>query len=189
MRMLPFALALLPLVVQAPSVLACEEDEDHEDEHDVPDLEDVPPPPEVFLNERRIGVQPLELTPELRSYFGAPGDAGVMIARVEKGGPADRAGLKVGDIIIRAGGEKVDEVSALILAISKTPSGHAINLEVLRDREHEEIDVRADHAPKHRGRLLGLRGRELFSFDREALREELRVLREHLERLHERIDD
>lgn len=197
MRMLPFALVLLPLVVHASNVLACEDedDEDGEDDEDrahagVDHEDDVPPPPEIFHSDRRIGVQPLDLTPELRVYFGAPDDAGVMIARVEKDSPAERAGLKVGDIIIRAGGEKIDESSALILAVSKTPPGLSINLEILRDREREEFDVHADHnRGKNRFIRFGARDDEPFvSFDREAMREELRVLRQHLDRLRERMD-
>src|ERR1700674_1056075 len=46
-----------------------------------------------------LGVELSELTPELRAHFGAPESAGVMVARVAAGSPAEKGGLNVGDII------------------------------------------------------------------------------------------
>ena len=43
-----------------------------------------------------LGVELVDLTPELREHFGAPRDVGVMVGRVEPGSPAARAGLEVG---------------------------------------------------------------------------------------------
>ncbi|HTQ81017.1 MAG TPA: PDZ domain-containing protein, partial [Thermoanaerobaculia bacterium] len=46
-----------------------------------------------------LGVSMLDLTAELRAHFGVPEDAGVMVSKVESGSPAEKAGIKVGDIL------------------------------------------------------------------------------------------
>ena len=51
-----------------------------------------------------IGIRPLEMTPELRTHFGAPKEAGVFVGTVEKDSPAAEAGLQVGDIVTSADG-------------------------------------------------------------------------------------
>src|ERR1700730_13682853 len=55
-----------------------------------------------------LGVELSELTPELRAHFGAPESAGVMVARVVAASPAEKAGLKIGDIIASLDGKPVE---------------------------------------------------------------------------------
>jgi hypothetical protein len=52
-----------------------------------------------------LGVGLMDLTPELRTHFGVPEDAGVMVSKVEAGSPAEKAGLKVGDILTALDGK------------------------------------------------------------------------------------
>src|SRR5262245_50302044 len=54
-----------------------------------------------------LGVGLTDLTPELRTHFGAPEDAGVMVSKVEPGSPADKAGIKVGDVLASIDGKEV----------------------------------------------------------------------------------
>src|SRR5262245_19487116 len=53
----------------------------------------------------RLGVMVMELTPELRAYFGAPRDSGLLIAQVVPDSAAARAGVRVGDVITRFGND------------------------------------------------------------------------------------
>src|SRR5687768_4011062 len=46
-----------------------------------------------------LGVSLVDLTPELREHYGTDKNAGILVGSVEEGGPADKAGVKVGDII------------------------------------------------------------------------------------------
>src|SRR4051812_40154999 len=55
----------------------------------------------------RLGVMVMGLTPELRAYFGAPKDAGLLVARVQPKSPASRAGIQVGDVLTTVAGTKV----------------------------------------------------------------------------------
>jgi len=86
-----------------------------------------------------LGVELTELTPELRAHFGAPQDAGVMVARVMAGSPADKAGLKVGDIITSLDGKAVEsswDVRARVRALGE---GAVLPLEVQRERREMDL--------------------------------------------------
>ena len=88
-----------------------------------------------------LGVQLSELTPELRTHFGVPDDAGVMVGKVVDDSPALRAGLEVGDIVTAVGGEPVASASALSRAIRGHGDGDTVVLEVWRDGQVQKIDA------------------------------------------------
>jgi S1-C subfamily serine protease len=54
-----------------------------------------------------LGVGLTDLTPELRAHFGVPQEAGVMVSKVDAGSPAEKAGLKVGDVVTAIDGKPV----------------------------------------------------------------------------------
>ncbi len=83
----------------------------------------------------RIGVEVQPMTPELRSYFKAPADRGVLVVAVEEGGPAVTAGLRVGDVIISAAGEPVSRPRDLRNAVGTSEPGKEISVEIVRDGE------------------------------------------------------
>lgn len=88
-----------------------------------------------------LGVQLSELTPELRTHFGVPDDAGVMVGKVVDGSPALRAGLEVGDIVTAVGDKPVASASALSRAIRGNEDGDTVVLEVWRDGQVQKIDA------------------------------------------------
>jgi hypothetical protein len=86
-----------------------------------------------------LGVGLTELTPELRTHFGAPEESGVMISKVDAGSPADKAGLKVGDILTEVDGKAVRsswDVSAQIRGYSE---GQETPLVVWRDGRQQTL--------------------------------------------------
>lgn len=108
-----------------------------------------------------LGVQLTGLTPELRTHFGAPEEAGVMVSKVVDDSPASRAGIAVGDIISAVDGEAVSSGSGLARAIRDREDGEAVDLEIWRDGRLEvltaTIEERATHARHfriHRGHEL-----------------------------------
>lgn len=92
----------------------------------------------------RLGVRLLEMTPELRAHYGAPRDAGVLVAGVESGSPAEKAGLRAGDIITRAGGEHVESAADLSRAVRHAKTGDSLKLEISRDRAATHVTVKVE---------------------------------------------
>ena len=88
-----------------------------------------------------LGVQLSDLTAELRTHFGVPDDAGVMVGKVVDGSPAFRAGVEVGDIVTAVDGVAVDSASSLAHAIRGHEDGDTVVLEVWRDGRVEKISA------------------------------------------------
>ena len=91
-----------------------------------------------------LGIHLLEMTPELRAHFGAPKDAGVLVAGVESESPAAKAGIKVGDIVTRADGERVESGRDLTHVVRGMKSGETLKVEVSRDRAVKQLSVRIE---------------------------------------------
>jgi membrane-associated protease RseP (regulator of RpoE activity) len=109
-----------------------------------------------------IGVQPVEMTPDLRQHFGAPRDAGVFVGSVDADGPAAKAGLQVGDIVTRVDGDVVGSPRELSRLIRHKKGGETITIDLLRNKvartltvtvaERKGSEVRVGELPgKHNG--------------------------------------
>lgn len=106
----------------------------------------------------RLGVMVMSLTPELRTYFGAPTGKGVLVAKVEPNSTAAKAGLKVGDVLVQVKGTSVDEASDVIEALSDAKKGDKIKIEIVRDKRQLAIDATiGDIAPINTGERDWLR--------------------------------
>ena len=88
-----------------------------------------------------IGMQPVEMTPELREHFGAPKDAGVFVGSVEKDGPAARAGLQVGDIVTKVDGDTIASSRELVREIRHRKPGETVSIELLRKGATKTVSV------------------------------------------------
>jgi len=80
-----------------------------------------------------LGVGLTELTPELRTHFGVPDESGVMVSKVEPGSPAEKAGLKVGDIISGIDGKTVHSSLDLTARVREFDEGQQAPLEIWRN--------------------------------------------------------
>lgn len=87
---------------------------------------------------RRIGVTTNPLGRQLADYFGV--SQGVLVSSVEAGSPAEKAGLKAGDIITEADGAKVEDARDLTGAISRKEEGE-VTLTVVRDKKQRTVRV------------------------------------------------
>lgn len=81
-----------------------------------------------------LGVSMIDLSPDLREHFGASRDAGVLVESVADGSPAEKAGVRVGDIIVAIDGEEVKDSGDLRSAIRDKKEGDTVRVEVLRGR-------------------------------------------------------
>ncbi|UXY13768.1 DegQ family serine endoprotease [Chitiniphilus purpureus] len=89
----------------------------------------------------KIGVSIQEVNEELAKSFGLPKASGALVSSVEKDGPADKAGLKPGDIVLRFNGQEVSVTSDLPRLVTEAKPGSTARLQVWRDRAARELNV------------------------------------------------
>ena len=95
-----------------------------------------------------LGVDLGDLSPEDAEQFGIPVEGGVLVGNVERGGPADEAGLEQGDVITAAGDVDVVSYGDLLGALRDYRPGDTINLTVVRDGEEQQFEVELDERPQ-----------------------------------------
>ncbi|MFC6672154.1 Do family serine endopeptidase [Marinobacterium aestuariivivens] len=88
-----------------------------------------------------LGVVIQQLTADLAESFGIEPGRGVVIAQVSDGSPAQRAGLRQGDVVLSYRGEPVTDVGNFRNRVSLTPPGTGASLTVLRDGERKLLSV------------------------------------------------
>lgn len=109
---------------------------------DMPNRFDIPGNIYVLRNSSAIlGVQTENLTNQLRGFFGVKTGEGVLVRSVEKGSPAEKAGLKAGDVIVRIGNERLSDRSDLSRLLLKNRAGGKLNLGVVRDKREQSFTV------------------------------------------------
>ncbi len=79
-----------------------------------------------------LGLEAVDLTPELRRHLHAPSDRGVLVAEVAGGGPAAAADVRVGDILLALGGEPIGSAWELERELRARPAGERLALELSR---------------------------------------------------------
>jgi membrane-associated protease RseP (regulator of RpoE activity) len=82
----------------------------------------------------RLGLQIQSMGADLRKYFGAPEDAGVLVASVEADSPAAKAGFQAGDVVVDVDGDVVDDPSDLTAKIFSKESGATVKIGVIREK-------------------------------------------------------
>ena len=99
-----------------------------------------------------LGVSIQPVTAELASSLGFKDARGVLINSVTSGGPAEKAGLKTGDVILQLNGKDVNDANTLRNEIAAAGPGTEVTLTLLRDGRQQQVRVRlaeltADAAP------------------------------------------
>lgn len=87
----------------------------------------------------RLGVYIQDLTKELAESFNIDQREGILVAQVMADSPAEKAGLKQGDVILKLNGKKVDKVANFRNKIAMTRPGETVELLVLRDSKKREV--------------------------------------------------
>ena len=104
--------------------------------------------PEVFRfgfeHRKFIGVGVQELTPELSVYFGIDKGTGILVSSVDQDSPAAKAGLKVGDVIIAADGNRMERSQDLVNLIQDKEKGDKISIEYLRNKKKRTVEVEVE---------------------------------------------
>jgi S1-C subfamily serine protease len=88
-----------------------------------------------------IGIQIQPLNAELAEFFGVEDGAGLLISGVEEDTPAQKAGLRVGDVIVRADGKVLKSSDVLTRLLQEQEEGDKVKLEIVRDKKMRTIEV------------------------------------------------
>jgi serine protease DegQ len=96
-----------------------------------------------------IGVEPQNLSKELAESLNLPKDInGVLISGVLEGGPADKAGMKPGDVLTQVNGQAVNDVVTLLNRIAQTGPGDEAKINLLRKGKAMTLKVQVGKRPK-----------------------------------------
>jgi serine protease Do len=115
-----------------------------------------------------VGIQ--DITPELAEYYGVKDKKGVLVTQVFSGDPADKSGIKTGDVIVAVDGKKVSSSRELSRTIANTTVGERTPVSILRAGEgkilYVELTKRSDSEASVKPQLqstdkLGLKLKEL----------------------------
>ncbi len=108
----------------------------------MPNVEELPDMPEVMDPRTPVlGINAEDLTSQLGSYFGAPNNAGVLVREVRSGTPADKAGLKAGDVITRVEGKEVRTLVDLRAQLREKSNQASVSMSVLRKGSEIAVTV------------------------------------------------
>lgn len=97
-----------------------------------------------FGERKYIGIYIQELNEELSEYFGVDEGTGLLIEKIEEDGPAEKAGLRVGDVIIRADGERLESTRELSELIQDKKEGDKVTIEFIRDKKKRSVEVEVE---------------------------------------------
>jgi len=121
-----------------------------------------PEPPKIWPKEwfyqswesrKYIGVYLEEIERELSEHFGLKEGRGLLVSKFSEDSAAERAGLKVGDVIIKADGVRVETVEGLSELIQDKKKGEKVKIEFLRNKKRKSIEVAI--AEEKRGGIFG----------------------------------
>ena len=102
-----------------------------------------------------IGVEVQDISPELAESFNLPTTNGTLIAGVQPGGPAERAGIRRGDILMAVESRVVTDSTRMLNLIAALKPGEQATLKILRDDEEALVQIKVGTRPRPvRGNLL-----------------------------------
>jgi S1-C subfamily serine protease len=94
-----------------------------------------------------IGIEPVQVTPELGEAFDLGTETGVLVQRVVPDGPADNAGVQQRDVIVQMADRKIELVEDLFAELRDHAPGEKVTLTVVRRGDRRELDVTLGELP------------------------------------------
>lgn len=94
-----------------------------------------------------VGVEIREITPELAASFGLGGTEGALIAGVLRGSPAERGGVRPGDVLIAVDGKSVLDPKAMLELVAALPPGKSSQFRVRRSNQEIDLTVAVGRRP------------------------------------------
>ena len=94
-----------------------------------------------------IGVEAQEITPELAESFKLPVVSGTLIAGVMRGGPADKGGVRPGDVLLQVEGKAVTDPQSMLTLVAALVPGKLAKLKIRRDTKNLDVQVEVGKRP------------------------------------------
>jgi serine protease Do len=94
-----------------------------------------------------LGVSIQNLNPALAKQFDLQTDQGALVGGVVPNGPADKAGLKSGDVIVQFNGQKVVDSRHLKIEVGATAPGQSVTVEIVRDGSPKTVEINVKELP------------------------------------------
>ena len=116
-----------------------------------------------------LGVAIQDITDELASSFGVREREGVLVADVMKGGPAETAGLRAGDVVVEVNGVRVREVPDLQRRVAGLAPGERVRIVVVRDGARQPATVTIGEMPSEEPTVRAQAGEDGFGLHVEPL--------------------
>jgi len=102
-----------------------------------------------FDNDRGyMGVNLDDLNEQMGEYFGVEDGKGALVTEVVEDSPADKAGLKAGDVIVRLGEKEIDSSSALHKAVADTEPEQQMAVKVMRKGKSKDMSITLGEVPE-----------------------------------------
>lgn len=105
----------------------------------------------------RLGIDAEDLSGQFGTYFGAPDGEGVLVREVNSGSPAEKAGVKSGDVITSLNGERIRSLGDLRERLAAKREEKTVKLGVLRNKSEMSISVEMPPAPSKTPRVMSRR--------------------------------
>lgn len=106
---------------------------------------------------RKLGIEYLEMSDQLAGYFKLPGKTGVLVSSVDADGPAGKAGMKAGDVILKLDATAIEDGEDLREAVAEAEGGKEVTVSVQRDGRPLDLKVTlAKPEPKVRHLSTGI---------------------------------
>ena len=97
-----------------------------------------------------IGVEVQDITPELAESFRLPNSDGALISGVVRGGPADAAGVKPGDILVGVGGKKIEDPETMLNLVANLHPGQSTAFKLRRGQGEVDVSIKIGKRPPMR---------------------------------------
>jgi serine protease DegQ len=95
-----------------------------------------------------VGIESQDITPELAESFELARDSGAIIAGVVRNGPADKAGIRPGDILLAVDGKKIESTTEMLNIIAQLAPGRKAKMTVMRKDREATVDVTVGKRPR-----------------------------------------
>jgi serine protease Do len=129
-------------------------------------MPEVPPMPEMLAPEMeqfgfgssahpRLGIDAEDLGGQLAAYFGVPEGEGILVRSVNSGSPAEKAGVKSGDVITSVNGERVRSVGELREKLAAKNDAKSVQVGILRNKAETKLNVELPPPPQKQLHKMG----------------------------------